>query len=80
MIVHPGAVVVLAFRDDGNVLLIRNRRYAVDETLLELPAGTLEKGEDPMNLRWPGTAGGDRLPGRPAGAARVVLYVAGNPQ
>ena len=47
--VHPGAVVVLAFLDDGRVVLIRNRRYAVGQTLIELPAGTLEKGEDPMN-------------------------------
>jgi len=49
IVVHPGAVVVLAFRGDNEILLIRNRRYAVDQTLLELPAGTLEKGEDPMN-------------------------------
>jgi len=47
--VHPGAVVVLPFVDAENILLIRNRRYAVGETLVELPAGTLDKGEDPMN-------------------------------
>ena len=46
---HPGAVVILPFVDAENILLIRNRRYAVGETLVELPAGTLEKGEDPMN-------------------------------
>ena len=46
---HPGAVVILPFVDTENILLIRNRRYAVGETLVELPAGTLEKGEDPMN-------------------------------
>ena len=49
VVVHPGAVVVLAIDDQGRVLLIRNRRYAVDLVLLELPAGTLEKKEDPMN-------------------------------
>ncbi len=49
VVVHPGAVVVLAFDPHGNVLLIRNRRYAVDQVLRELPAGTLEKKEDPMN-------------------------------
>ena len=49
VVVHPGAVVVLALLDDQRVLLIRNRRYAVDQVLLELPAGTLEKNEDPMN-------------------------------
>lgn len=47
--VHPGAVVILAFVDQQTILLIRNRRYAVGETLIELPAGTLEKHEDPMN-------------------------------
>jgi len=49
VVVHPGAVVILGLLNDGRVLLIRNRRYAVDQTLIELPAGTLEKGEDPMN-------------------------------
>jgi ADP-ribose pyrophosphatase len=46
--VHPGAVVILPFLAD-KVLLIRNYRYAAQNTLIELPAGTLEKGEDPMN-------------------------------
>ena len=49
VVVHPGAVVVLAIDDQGRVLLIRNRRYAIDQILIELPAGTLEKKEDPMN-------------------------------
>lgn len=47
--VHPGAVVVLPVLPDGRIVLIRNFRYSVNETLIELPAGTLEKGEDPMN-------------------------------
>ena len=46
------AVVVLPLLDDGlasggKVVLIRNRRFAVRDTLWELPAGTLEEGEDP---------------------------------
>lgn len=49
VIVHPGAVVILPFLDATTILLIKNRRYAVSETLIELPAGTLEKGELPMN-------------------------------
>ncbi len=44
---HPGAVVLLPLLDDGNVVLIKNRRPSVDETLLELPAGTREPGEPP---------------------------------
>ncbi len=49
IIVHPGAVVILPFLDADTILLIRNRRYTVGEILIELPAGTLEKGELPMN-------------------------------
>ncbi len=39
---HPGAVIILPVLDDGRFVLIRNRRHTVNETLLELPAGTLE--------------------------------------
>lgn len=49
VIVHPGAVVILAFTSPSEILLIKNRRYAVGQTLIELPAGTLEQGEAPMN-------------------------------
>jgi len=49
MVIHPGAVVILPVMEDGRVLLIRNHRYSVHQILIELPAGTLEKGEDPMN-------------------------------
>jgi ADP-ribose pyrophosphatase len=49
VIVHPGAVVVLPLLDADTVVLIKQRRYAIDRELLELPAGTLEKGEPPMN-------------------------------
>ena len=41
------AVVILPILDDGRVVLIRNRRFAVNQTLWELPAGTMEPGEDP---------------------------------
>jgi ADP-ribose pyrophosphatase len=50
VVVHPGAVVILPFLNDSEILLIRNRRIALGgERLIELPAGTLEKGEDPIN-------------------------------
>jgi ADP-ribose pyrophosphatase len=45
---HPGAVAVLPLLDDGRVCLVRNRRLSVDQELIELPAGTLEPGEDPQ--------------------------------
>lgn len=49
VVVHPGAVVVLPFLDDRTILLIRNYRHAIGQLMLELPAGTLDKGEAPMN-------------------------------
>jgi len=45
---HPGAVVVLPLLDDGRICFVRNYRVAVGQTLIELPAGTLEPGEDPL--------------------------------
>ena len=44
---HPGAVTILPLVDAQTICLIRNYRPAVAETLIELPAGTLEVGEDP---------------------------------
>lgn len=45
---HRGAVAVVALDEDGRVLVIRQYRYAVGQSLLELPAGTLEPGESPL--------------------------------
>lgn len=44
---HPGAVTILPMVDDEHVCLIRNYRVSVDETLIELPAGTREPSESP---------------------------------
>lgn len=44
---HPGAVTILPMVDDDHVCLIKNHRVAVNETLIELPAGTLEISEPP---------------------------------
>lgn len=45
---HPGAVVVAALDDAGNVFLVRQYRHPIGEYLLELPAGCLEPGEEPL--------------------------------
>lgn len=46
---HPGAVAVVPVTDDGQVLLVRQYRGAVDRTLLEIPAGTRDvDGEPPQ--------------------------------
>jgi ADP-ribose pyrophosphatase len=47
VIEHRGAAVILPLLDDGRVILIRNVRRTVGKVLWELPAGTLEPGEDP---------------------------------
>ncbi len=44
---HPGAVTILPLFDDGRICLLKNFRAAVGQTLIELPAGTLEPDEDP---------------------------------
>ncbi|HEU97387.1 MAG TPA: NUDIX hydrolase [Fervidicoccus fontis] len=43
---HPGAVVILAI-SGGSILLIKQYRHAIGKWIFELPAGTLEEGEDP---------------------------------
>lgn len=45
---HPGATAVVALDDDQNVLLVRQFRLAANRVMLEIPAGTLEPGEDPL--------------------------------
>ncbi len=44
---HVGSVVILPLDADGRVLFVRQYRHATGLDLLELPAGTLEKGEAP---------------------------------
>lgn len=45
---HAGAVVVLPQHDDGRIVLLKQFRYAVEQAILEIPAGTLGEGEDPL--------------------------------
>jgi ADP-ribose pyrophosphatase len=47
MVRHPGSVVLLPMQDDGRVVLIRQYRYSLDRWIWELPAGSLDAGEDP---------------------------------
>ena len=44
---HPGGVGILALDNNNNVLTVTQYRYAYGEALLEIPAGKLERGEDP---------------------------------
>src|SRR5262245_13090848 len=49
VVAHPGAVVILPILGNDRIVLIRNKRHAVNSILIELPAGTLERNENPMN-------------------------------
>ena len=45
---HPGAVCVLPLTENGEVIFVNQFRYALNKVTLEVPAGKLEKGEDPQ--------------------------------
>jgi ADP-ribose pyrophosphatase len=47
IVVHPGAVCVVARPTPQEVILIRQYRHAAGRELMEIPAGTLHEGEDP---------------------------------
>lgn len=46
--IHPGGAVVAAVNDDGKIILVKQFRYPFHKFLLELPAGKLNKDEDPL--------------------------------
>ena len=48
VVCHNGGVCVAALTEKDEILLVRQVRYPYKEVLLELPAGKLEKGEDPF--------------------------------
>ena len=45
---HPGAVAVVALTDDGRICLVRQYRASLARVTVEIPAGKLDPGEDPM--------------------------------
>jgi ADP-ribose pyrophosphatase len=45
---HPGSVAILPFIDDDRICLIKSRRLTVNEWLIEVPAGTREPDEPPL--------------------------------
>jgi ADP-ribose pyrophosphatase len=47
-VMHPGAVMMLAFVDEETILLERQYRYPHREHFIELPAGKLEPNEEPL--------------------------------
>jgi ADP-ribose pyrophosphatase len=47
IVVHKGSAVIVPLFHDGTIALVRQYRYAAEKFLLEVPAGTLNKDEDP---------------------------------
>lgn len=45
---HPGGVGIIPLTRDNKVLMVRQYRYPMEEELLEIPAGKLDEGEDPL--------------------------------
>lgn len=45
---HPGAVAVVALTDEGRICLVRQYRTALGRVTVEIPAGKLTPGEDPL--------------------------------
>lgn len=48
VIMHHGGVGIIALDEQSNVLMVRQFRYPYHQTVLEIPAGKLEPGEDPL--------------------------------
>ena len=48
IVAHPGGVCVAALTEDEELLFVRQFRCPYEEVITELPAGKLEKGEDPL--------------------------------
>ncbi len=57
VVLHPGAVIILPVLPDGRIVMIKNRRHTVNEVLLELAAGTLERDERGVSEDPQGCAG-----------------------
>ncbi|MFB7155502.1 MULTISPECIES: NUDIX domain-containing protein [unclassified Lysinibacillus] len=48
IIKHPGAVAVIAVTDEGKLVLVEQYRKALERSIVEIPAGKLEPGEEPV--------------------------------
>ncbi|MDT0049671.1 NUDIX hydrolase [Listeria cossartiae subsp. cayugensis] len=45
---HPGAVAIIPFSADGEMYLVEQYRKPLEKTIIEIPAGKMELGEDPL--------------------------------
>lgn len=48
IVLHPGAVAIVPVHANGDVVLLKQFRPTIGETIYEIPAGTIERGEKPL--------------------------------
>src|SRR3954469_15839771 len=48
LIKHPGAVAIVALTNENKIVMVEQYRKALERTIVEIPAGKLEKGEEPI--------------------------------
>ncbi len=48
VVIHRGGAVIIAVTQEGKIPLVKQYRYPFDKVLIELPAGKLDAGEDPL--------------------------------
>lgn len=48
VVLHNGGAVVVAVTNENKIILVKQFRYPFKEWMLELPAGKIDKGEDPL--------------------------------
>ena len=49
VVVHSGGAVIIPVLPDNKIILVKQYRYPFDKSLFELPAGKLDKNEEPLN-------------------------------
>jgi ADP-ribose pyrophosphatase len=47
LVQHPGAVALIPITNEGKIILVKQYRKSLNRTLIEIPAGRIEVGEDP---------------------------------
>ena len=60
---HKDAAAVVAVDENNEILLVTQYRYPIGRDMLELPAGLVDEGEEPLDAAT-GTYGGNRVQGR----------------
>ncbi|WP_066312628.1 NUDIX hydrolase [Bacillus sp. FJAT-29814] len=49
IIKHPGAVAIIAVTNENKIIMVEQYRKALERAIVEIPAGKLEKGEEPAS-------------------------------